>query len=142
MIKILAGGKKSTPWLTTAIEEYTKRLHQPFDCSWQFCDESKLLDKIKRLPHDEFLILLDETGTILDSPSLSKTLADPILRGQGITILIGGAFGHFDPQIKQRANLIWSLSRLVFPHQICRLLVAEQIYRSQEIYLGHPYHHA
>ena len=53
-----------------------------------------------------------------------------------------GAFGHFSPDILARANVIWSLSKLVFPHQICRLIVTEQIYRAQEIYLGHAYHHA
>ena len=65
----------------------------------------------------------------------------PLETGRDVVVVIGGAFGHFSPDILGRANVIWSLSKLVFPHQICRLIVTEQIYRAQEIYLGHAYHH-
>ena len=142
MIKILAGGKKSTQWVLDAVNEYNKRLRPPFDCQWLFCDEDKLPEKIAKLNPADFLIILDEQGTILDSISLTQKITAPLLANQNLVILIGGAFGHFSPAIKQRANFTWSLSKLVFPHQLCRILIAEQIYRCQEIYLNHPYHHA
>lgn len=142
MIKILAGGKKSTQWLAAAINEYEKRLRSPFRCEWIFCDSSKLVNKIQQLPKTDFVILLDEAGIIMTSETLAQSLYSPISQGQNLIIVIGDAFGHFSPEVKQRANLIWSLSKLVFPHQICRLLVIEQIYRAQEIINHHPYHHA
>ncbi|MGO1537613.1 MAG: 23S rRNA (pseudouridine(1915)-N(3))-methyltransferase RlmH, partial [Yaniella sp.] len=52
----------------------------------------------------------------------------------------GGAYGVND-QLRARADTVWSLSNLVFPHQLVRLMVAEQIYRAQEISAGRPYHH-
>ena len=90
---------------------------------------------------DDFVVLLDENGEIMSSPRLSQSLKAQLENGRDVIIVIGGAFGHFAPEVKARANLIWSLSKLVFPHQICRLIVTEQIYRAQEIYLGHAYHH-
>ena len=95
-----------------------------------------------RLAVDDFVILLDERGKILSSPELSETLRAPLEAGRDVVLVIGGAFGHFPEEMQARANLTWSRSKLVFPHQICRLVVAEQIYRAQEIYLGHSYHHA
>lgn len=141
MITIIAGGKKNNGWVREACAEYEKRLHKPFLAEWQFVEESKLNDKVSHLAPSDFLILLDEHGKILSSPELSKTVAGPLEAGRNVVFLIGGAFGHFSEAILKRANLVWSLSKLVLPHQHCRVIVAEQLYRAQEIYLGHPYHH-
>ncbi|MCR5572235.1 MAG: 23S rRNA (pseudouridine(1915)-N(3))-methyltransferase RlmH [Candidatus Saccharibacteria bacterium] len=142
MIKIIAGGKKHASWLKEACDEYEKRLRKPWAIEWQFVDEDKLAGRVAKLRPDDFMVLLDENGKILNSPELSQALKTPLESGKDVVIVIGGAFGHFGPEIMTRANLTWSLSKLVFPHQICRLIVAEQIYRAQEIYLGHAYHHA
>ena len=142
MIRIIAGGKKHASWLKEACDEYEKRLRKPWAIEWQFVDEDKLDERVARLKPDDFMVLLDENGRIMTSPELSQALAGSLENGRDVVILIGGAFGHFSPDILARANVIWSLSKLVFPHQICRLIVAEQIYRAQEIYLGHAYHHA
>ena len=142
MIKILAGGKKHVSWLAEAVAEYEKRLHKPFLLEWQFIDEPKIAERVARLDAQDYVILLDERGQMMSSPDLSMALKKPLESGRNIVIVIGGAFGHFPPELMQRANLVWSLSELVFPHQICRLIVAEQIYRAQEVYLGHAYHHA
>jgi 23S rRNA (pseudouridine1915-N3)-methyltransferase len=88
------------------------------------------------------MILLDERGEIWDSLQLSQKLKTPLESGRGVVLVIGGAFGHFPPEMSARANAVWSLSRLVLPHQICRLIVAEQVYRAQEIAHGGKYHHA
>ena len=141
MIRIIAGGKKHASWLAEAITEYEKRLRKPWVVEWQFVEEDRLAERVARLNKDDFVVLLDENGEMLSSPKLSQTLKTPLENGRDVTIIIGGAFGHFGPEIVTRANLVWSLSKLVFPHQICRLIVAEQIYRAQEIYLGHAYHH-
>lgn len=140
-IRIIAGGKKHANWLAEACDEYEKRLRKPWAIEWQFVDEDKLDERVARLKPDDFMVLLDENGQILSSPDLCQKLKAPLETGRDVVIVIGGAFGHFSPDILSRANVIWSLSKLVFPHQICRLIVTEQIYRAQEIYLGHAYHH-
>lgn len=142
MIKIIAGGKKNPDWLKSTCAEYEKRLRKPWNIEWQFVDEDKLDDRIERLDKDDYMILLDENGKMYTSPELCRLLQTPLEAGRDVVIVIGGSFGHFSSALTARANAIWSLSKLVFPHQICRLIVAEQVYRSQEIYHGHPYHHA
>ena len=149
-IRILAVGKKHESWVQEGIQRYEKRLQRPFDVSWQLLPHSaregdaarseesgRILDKINE---GDYVILLDERGTNLDSPSLSSYLLSPLQRSQAVVLIIGGAYG-VDASIRQRANLTWSLSKLVFPHQLVRLILAEQIYRAQEIAGGRPYHH-
>lgn len=88
-------------------------------------------------PHD-FVILLDERGRNLNSPELSRLILDHT--DQHIVIIIGGAYGVTET-LHRRADIVWSLSRLVFPHQLVRLMLAEQLYRTQEIARGGSYHH-
>ena len=142
MIKIIAGGKKHPSWLAATCEEYEKRLRKPFVVEWQFVDEEKLPERVSKLKPDDFMVLLDENGKMLSSPELSGAIRGPLESGHDVVFVIGGAFGHFPQEMISRANVVWSLSKLVFPHQICRLILSEQIYRAQEIALGHPYHHA
>ena len=142
MIRIIAGGKKSNGWLIEACGEYEKRLKKPFVVGWDFVDEEKLAERVLRLSRDAFVVLLDERGEMLSSPELSERILKPLETGREVVFVLGGAFGHFPAQLTERADLVWSLSKLVYPHQICRLVVTEQIYRAQEIALGHPYHHA
>ncbi len=142
MIKVIAGGKKHPSWLAETCAEYEKRLRKPFNLEWQFVDEAKLPEKVVQLKADEFMILMDEHGKMLNSPEFAAALKTPLEMGRNIVVVIGGAYGHFPPEMMERANLVWSLSKLVFPHQICRLILAEQVYRAQEIYLEHQYHHA
>ena len=142
MIKIIAGGKKNKDWLASACTEYEKRLRKPYDLDWQFVEETELDDKVLALDKDNFVILLDERGQILSSPELAQKIDQNLVARKNIVFVLGGAFGHFSPEMQLRADLIWSFSKLVFPHQICRLILTEQIYRAQEINLGHPYHHA
>ena len=96
---------------------------------------------LQRIRDDEYVILLDERGKLLDSPALSKLLLNPLEASKTVTVIIGGAYG-VDASVERRANIIWALSPLVFPHQLVRLILAEQLYRAQEIAQGNPYHHA
>ena len=61
MIKIIAGGKKNKGWIQDACEEYDKRLKKPFNIEWDFVDESKLSEKVLKLPSDKIVVLLDES---------------------------------------------------------------------------------
>lgn len=149
-IRILAVGKKHESWVSEGIERYEKRLKKPFLREWVFLphsardgiaarqDESERL--LSRLSDNEYVILLDERGKMIDSPALSRLLLTPLESSISITIIIGGAYG-VDDTIHERANVVWSLSPLVFPHQLVRLILVEQLYRAQEIAAGNPYHH-
>lgn len=142
MIRVIAGGKKSRGWVAEACAEYEKRLKKPYVLEWQFFDEARLSEKVMALGTEYFVVLLDEEGEMLSSVELARRFDDQLECNKKLALVVGGAFGHFDAAIKARADLIWSLSRLVFPHQFCRMIVAEQIYRVQEINAGRPYHHA
>jgi 23S rRNA (pseudouridine1915-N3)-methyltransferase len=77
---------------------------------------------------------------LLDSVAASRQLLAPLETGKSVVMVIGGAYG-VSQAVQERADLVWSLSPLVFPHQLVRLVLIEQIYRMQEIATGRPYHH-
>ena len=108
-------------------------------------DRAKLQEEemiLKKLSPQHYLVLLDETGKQLNSIQWSKQFQQCMNQGvKTLVLLIGGAYGVTDA-IKKRANQSWSLSGLVFPHQLVRLIVAEQVYRSFSILNNSPYHHA
>jgi 23S rRNA (pseudouridine1915-N3)-methyltransferase len=151
MISIVAIGKKHESWVSEGIDRYESRLKKPFKTEWVLLGHSALSDAaareeesermLSRLDARAFVILLDERGDEIDSPALSKLLDTAFTAGRQITMIIGGAYG-VDDRVHQRADLVWSLSPLVFPHQLVRLILAEQLYRSQQINSGHPYHHS
>lgn len=142
MIRIIAGGKKHQKWVEEAITEYEKRLRKPFDLSWEFVEEEKLLKKLNPWPFTgrDFCIICDERGKNISSDEYSSLIQNAICSSKNITILIGGAYG-FPEEIRAKADFLWSFSKLVFPHQIARLIVAEQLYRASEIAKGSHYHH-
>ena len=138
----MAGGKKNTGAFLEIINEYEKRLKKPFDIEWEFFEEEKLARKLAEWPfsgHD-FVICCDERGQNISSPEFSKRLENAFVNGQNVIILIGGAYG-FNEEIRSKANFLWSFSKLVFPHELFRTMVVEQVYRAQEISKGGKYHH-
>lgn len=108
-----------------------------FDGEKARAEESERL--LRTISPDDFVILCDERGKNLSSPEFARVLSQKLLE-KNVKIVIGGAFG-VSPEFRQRADLMWSFSRLVFPHQIVRLILTEQIYRAQEISRGGKYHH-
>ena len=142
MIRIIAGGKKHLDWVKEAVFEYEKRLKKPFNVSWELVEEEKLNLFFAKWPFSgqQYVILLDERGKNLSSPELSEILSQQFVNSKEAVIIIGGAFGVSE-EVRQKSNLVWSLSRLVFPHQLVRVMLAEQIYRAQEISCGGKYHH-
>lgn len=149
-IRVIAVGKKHESWVAEGIIRYEKRLKQPFITEWLLLSHSaisgdgardeesvRILDKVKP---DDFVVVLDEKGKLLDSPGFTRLLLEPLNHSQAVIFVIGGAYG-VNEALLSRANVIWSLSPLVFPHQLVRLLLAEQLYRAQEISAGRPYHH-
>jgi hypothetical protein len=147
-ITILTIGKKNEPWIQPGVFRFLERLRPPFATEMIILPHSSFegdrarqeeSERISsRLRSDDFVILLDERGKNLSSPELSDLISNSI--NKHIVFIIGGAYG-VNGTLRQKANIVWSLSNLVFPHQLVRLILAEQLYRAQEIHRGSHYHH-
>jgi 23S rRNA (pseudouridine1915-N3)-methyltransferase len=102
-----------------------------------------LADEAKRLlaavDAQDFVVLLDERGKSLTSVQLATWLGERRQDGRDVALLIGGPDG-FDPAVRARANFVWSLSALTFPHPLVRVLLLEQLYRAHALLANHPYH--
>ncbi|MCM2396415.1 23S rRNA (pseudouridine(1915)-N(3))-methyltransferase RlmH [Rhizobium sp. S95] len=95
---------------------------------------------LKSMPDGVMLLVLDERGKALDSEEFAALLGEHRDRGQrDLAIVIGGADG-VDPDLRERAKVVLNLGRLTWPHQLVRILIAEQLYRAVTILSGHPYH--
>lgn len=143
MIRIICGGKKNVGWVMEACAEYEKRLRKPYEVRWEFYEEEKLIRRLEEWPFDKvscLVICCDERGENISSDEYSKMLERAFVEGREVVILIGGAYG-FPDFVRERADFVWSFSRLVFPHMIARVIVVEQIYRASEIAKGSHYHH-
>lgn len=149
-------GKPHESYVKEGVELFTNRLQHYFKTEWTLIPvpkstgmlsemdlrrkEAKLI--LEWLEKDDFLVLLDEKGQSLSSEKLAAFLqARANESTKRIVFLIGGAFG-VDESIKKRAHLTWSLSSLVFPHQLVRLILAEQLYRAATIIRNEKYHHS
>lgn len=101
-------------------------------------EEAKLL--LAAVPDGAAIIALDETGKTLSSREFAGWISRNMDEGAAeIALIIGGADG-LDPSIRERASLTLSLGRVTWPHMLVRGMLAEQLYRAQQIIAGHPYH--
>ena len=151
-ISILSVGKSNESYIKEGVDQFTKRIGHYYPLDWQLIAPSKLTDPLqikkveainilKTLTATDILILLDEKGKMLSSPGLANLIQQKANQSaQRIVFLIGGAYG-VDEEIKKRANFMWSLSELVFPHMLVRLLLVEQVYRACSILANEKYHH-
>lgn len=148
-------GKSHESYVKEGIELFTGRLQHYFKTEWTLLPVPKStgmlseMDLRKKeadlildwLEKDDYLVLLDERGSLLSSEKLAAFLQTRANEStKRIVFLIGGAFG-VDETVKKRANFTWSLSALVFPHQVVRLILAEQLYRAATIIRNKKYHH-
>ncbi|MBR2989449.1 23S rRNA (pseudouridine(1915)-N(3))-methyltransferase RlmH [Candidatus Saccharibacteria bacterium] len=142
MIKIIAGGKKSKDWIKEGQAEYEKRLKKPYDVHFDYYEDAKIAAFASNWPFkaDEYVILLDERGQNISSPELASRLENAFNSSKKVVFIIGDAFG-VSPEIREKSDFIWSFSNLVFPHELMRIMLTEQIYRAQEINRGGKYHH-
>ena len=96
---------------------------------------------LARIPGGAFVVVLDERGRGLTSTGLAGLLEQHMVAGTPEWVLvIGGAHG-LSEGVRQRADLLLSLSSMTFPHQVVRLLLLEQLYRGLTIIRNEPYHH-
>ena len=148
-------GKAHESYVKEGVELFTKRITNYYPVEWNILSMPKnaatlsatdLKQKegelvLQALQKDDYLVLLDERGKQLKSEGLAQMIQSRANESvKNIVFLIGGAFGVSDA-VAQRANFTWSLSPLVFPHQLVRLVLAEQIYRACSINRNEKYHH-
>lgn len=155
-ISIIATGKTNAVWIKTGIEEYAKRMNRygrfaivetpNLKSKFAKADSKRVMKEeailqAKALEGVDYLVLLDEYGKEYTSIGLSNQIQKLQVRGlKHVAFLIGGPYG-FDPSIKSKANELWALGTLTFPHQLIRIFAVEQIYRAHTILKGEPYHH-
>ena len=148
-------GKAHDRYVKEGVTEFTKRVSKYFPVEWTIIPVPKNagmlseMDLKKRegetilqwLKADDYLVALDEHGKQFSSEGLSDILQERATAStKNLVFLIGGAFG-IDAAVLKRAPLKWSLSQLTFPHQLVRLILAEQVYRACTILKNEKYHH-
>lgn len=154
-IQLWSIGKAHEPYVKSGVEDFTKRISNYFKVEWVIIPQPKNagmmseMDLKKKeaevvmewLDKDDYLVALDERGKQLSSEGLANFMQARANAGtKKLVFLIGGAFG-IDETVLKRANYTWSLSQLVFPHQLARLILAEQLYRACTILRNEKYHH-
>ena len=150
MIKILCLGKIKETFFKEAINEYIKRLSKYTKIDIVELDDYKGDDKIislekekslilKNLNEKDFVITLEIEGNELTSIELSKKIDEILTFNSNIVFVIGSSYGLHD-DIKRRSNYKLSFSKLTFPHQLFRVVLLEQIYRSYKILNNESYH--
>ena len=148
MIKIICIGKIKEKYLKEAIEEYSKRLSKYTKLEIIELPDEPVIEKakkveaeriIKHIKDNEYIITLEIEGNKLSSEELSKKIENTLITNSNITFIIGGSYG-LDDSIKERSNYKISFSNLTFPHQLFRVMLLEQIYRSFKIINNENYH--
>ena len=150
-ISLLTLGHKMPDWVNVAFNTYNDRL--PHHLKIQIKEmpavsrqkgltvpqiqEAELISK--QLKPDSLNIALDEGGKALKTTDVAQQLKHWQMNGQDVNIIVGGADG-LDASLLKLAQQTWSLSKLTFPHQLVKVIVAEQLYRAHSLLSNHPYH--
>ena len=151
-INLIAIGKKMPDWISHGIEHYRKQLPKNYNFTITALEsqnrKSISAENTKNLEEklildaasgSTLLIAFDELGKQQSSKELSKSIEKWQLEGESVAMIIGGADG-LSSELKQKCNLIWSLSNLTLTHSMARLLLVEQLYRGHSLMTNHPYH--
>ena len=159
-IEIICIGKLKEPWLREAEREYLKRLvpyckirvtelreiRLPADAGFaeeeavRLGEGTALLSAAEKHGGSAYVFALDMRGNQLTSEQFAEETAALALGGKStLVFLIGGSLG-FPDTVRKKADAILSFSEMTFPHQLMRVILLEQIYRSQKIIRGEPYH--
>ena len=148
-------GKAHEAYAKEGIEEFTKRLSKYFAVQWHIIAPPKNAANLAEaelkireaelvlhlLKEGDYLVALDGRGKEFTSEGLAKLIQQRANEStKNLVFLIGGAYG-LDEKILKAAKLQWSLSKLTFPHQLVRLILAEQVYRACTILQNEKYHH-
>ena len=155
-IQLWSVGKNNDLYIKDGVEEFTRRISRYFKVEWNIIpvpknaaalNETELKNKegetiLEHLRKDDYLVALDEKGKQISSQDLANFIqARANESTRQLIFFIGGAYG-IDEAVLKRADFKWSLSQLIFPHQLVRLILAEQVYRACTILRNEKYHHS
>ena len=147
-------GKNHEQYIKEGVQDFTQRISKYFPVEWTIIPVPKNAGMMSEMDlrkkegeiilnwlKEEYLVALDEHGKQMSSEQLAGFIqARANESTKAIVFVIGGAFG-LDEAIIKRADYKWSLSKLTFPHQLVRLILAEQVYRACTIMRNEKYHH-
>lgn len=150
MIKIVVVGSIKEKYLKDAIEEYRKRISKYTNIEIIEVKDEGLVEETKAMKLEEekimkhinekdYLITLEIEGKQFTSTEFSEKINNILIENSNITFVIGGSYGLTD-NIKNKARLHLSFSKMTFPHQLFRVLLLEQIYRAYKINNNESYH--
>ncbi len=151
-IDLICVGQKMPTWVKTGFNEYAKRLPHLKLIEIPLRKRSKNAD-LARLQRQEgeqmlaaiaqgaYVIALDERGQVWNTVQLAEQFTYWMREYNTVALLVGGPEG-LSTACLQRAQQHWSLSALTLPHQLVRIVVAEQLYRAWSMINNHPYHRA
>lgn len=151
-LRIISVGHKMPDWVELGCAEYLKRMPREMTVEIveikpdkrasgknavqvQEAESKRIIEAAGR----DYLIALDEHGQEVATLQLAERMKNWLGGGRDVSLVIGGADGlHTD--VKTRADWLWSLSKLTLPHDMVRVLLAEQLYRAHSVINNHPYH--
>jgi 23S rRNA (pseudouridine1915-N3)-methyltransferase len=151
-LRLVAVGAKSPDWVNAGFNEYARRM--PRDCAMELVEIAPANRKgwpapriradegdrmLARIGTADQIVALDVRGRVWSTEELSRKLDNWRMQGGDVSFLIGGADG-LDERCLARAGESLSLSAMTFPHQLVRVMLAEQLYRAWTVLHGHPYH--
>lgn len=143
MIKIVCVGKIKEKYLRDAISDYMKRLSKYHKVSIVELEDSNIDDEaikiLKNIDNKDYVITLEIEGKEISSTELAEKIDRLFLTTSNICFVIGGSNGISD-SVKERSDYKLSFSKLTFPHQLFRVILLEQIYRSFKILNNETYH--
>ena len=155
-IQLWSIGKDHEPYVKPGVDDFTRRISRYYPVEWTIIPVPKNAATLSQpdlkkkeaeiildtLAKDDFLIALDERGKQISSEGLAQFIQSRANDStKKLVFLIGGVYG-LDEAVLKRADYRWSLSQLTLPHQLVRLLLAEQLYRACTIIRNEKYHHA
>jgi 23S rRNA (pseudouridine1915-N3)-methyltransferase len=143
-LKLLSIGRDRSGLFEPAVQEYVGRVRKQHNFDLIELKEASTPEKeaealLSKVGPRDVLVCLDERGQQLTSPEFAAMLGRWRDSSRDVVFAIGGDAGH-GALIRERAQLVWSLSKLVLPHRLVRVVAAEQIYRAFSILRGEPYH--
>jgi len=143
-IKVITISHSEEEASTNLINEYIKRLKHYSKIEITTLKSTNQKEEaaavMKKISADEELILLDERGKEFSSTEFSSWLQKKLNASKNLCFVIGSAYG-FDDSLKKKSTMMISLSKMTLPHQLAKVIFAEQLYRAFTILKNEKYHH-